>query len=144
MLRLADLMPDGINLSISTWTLFRNVAEDLAALLDSGKLASVDFLTGQYMASRDPFTFKLLCDVLEARGQRVRAVNTHAKIAVLRVTDASISVEGSANFTRNERIENSAVFNDAELAAFHAGWIAEMLCPRPTEKKGTVSSAKSA
>ena len=38
-----------------------------------------------------------------------------------------ITIEGSANFTANPRLEQTVVSNDADLYAFHRAWLEEML-----------------
>ena len=55
------------------------------------------------------------------------ALENHAKIILLNNGKDYITMEGSANFTANPRIEQNTVCNSRQLYEFHKGWMDEIL-----------------
>jgi len=111
----------------STWTMNRATCLELFDLFDAGKLKSIAMLTGLYFKQREPAVYATLVDGLADRGQRYRAAKNHAKVMLFSDGACNITIEGSANFTNNPRIEQNTVTNDPTLYAFHRKWMEELL-----------------
>ena len=103
-----------------------NVTE-LLDLYDAGKVRAVAILTGTYFKRREAAVCNTLVSGLLDRGQRYRAFQNHAKVLLLAAPPDFLTIEGSANFTANPRLEQSVVTNDRELYDFHRSWFEEML-----------------
>ena len=64
---------------------------------------------------------------------RIIALLQHSKILVIETTDGQSYVcESGANLSSCASLENLAIFNDPDLAAFHKGWI-DSLFPEPRQ-----------
>lgn len=110
----------------STWTMNRNNVLELFALYDSGKLTRISILTGTYFKRRESSVAATLIEGLQARRQRYRAFQNHAKVMLFEAPPDFIVIEGSANFTANPRLEQNVMVNDENLFRFHAEWMEEM------------------
>jgi hypothetical protein len=111
----------------STWTMNRTNVQEMFALFDSGKVRAVAILTGTYFKRRESAVANTLIEGLRSRGQRYRAFQNHAKVLPLAAPPDFLTVEGSANFTANPRLEQTIVTNAEDLYAFHRSWMEEML-----------------
>lgn len=111
----------------STWTMNRNNVNDLFRLFDEGRVEQVAILTGTYFKRRESSVANTLIEGLQARGQRYRAFANHTKVILLAAPPDFISIEGSANFTANPRLEQNVIVNDRDLYEFHRGWMEEIL-----------------
>lgn len=110
----------------STWTMNRGNVIDLLELFDSGKLGSINILTGLYFKQRESAVYATLYNGIQERKQRYKALKNHAKIMLMRHHGNYIVMEGSANFTANPRIEQTTIINDEELYNFHKDWMLEV------------------
>ncbi len=98
--------------------------EGLAAMLDSGQVGRLDFIFSIYFRSLEKANCQHMAAELGRRGARIVAFLQHSKILVIETTDAqNYVIEASANLRSCASLEQMAIFNDAELAAFHRGWI---------------------
>ena len=111
----------------STWTMNRGNVQTLFALLDSKQIGTAAIVTGTYFKRRETAVANALVEGLASRGLRYRAFQNHAKVLLVGAPPDWITIEGSANFTANPRLEQTVVTNDAELYAFHRAWLEEML-----------------
>lgn len=120
---LLGLLPEPAEGWLSTWTMNRGNAVDLLQILDAGQLTAVTMLTGLYFKRREAAVYATLYEGLQQRGQRYLAFLNHTKLILLRSGRHALTVEGSANFTSNPRLEQYVISNDRELLAFHVDWI---------------------
>jgi hypothetical protein len=98
--------------------------ERLAAMLDSHQVELLDFVFSVYFKSLEKANCERLAAELGRRGARIIALLQHAKILVIETTDGqSYVIESSANLRSCASLEQLAIFNDADLAAFHKMWI---------------------
>lgn len=111
----------------STWTASRPNVEDLLQKLDEGKIKRAALLTGTYFKRRETSVYATLYEGLQSRGQRFVAFENHAKVLLLGKAPTFITIEGSANFTSNPRLEQYTMTNDESLFNFHRAWMEEML-----------------
>ncbi|HEY3320864.1 MAG TPA: hypothetical protein VGP72_10405 [Planctomycetota bacterium] len=110
----------------STWTMNRNNANDLLALIDAGKIKRATVATGVYFLKREQAVANTILLGLRERGQRFKAWENHAKVLLMTNGQDWYSVEGSANWTANPRTEQNIVLNDRQTYEFHKGWLEEM------------------
>lgn len=111
----------------STWTLNRANCNELFEIYDRGALGSINFLTGLYFKRRETSVYAKLLTGIQQRGQRYKALENHAKIILLTNGEDWITMEGSANFTANPRIEQNIVCNLRSIYDFHRSWMDEIL-----------------
>jgi len=115
----------------STWTLNRQNCQELLTLFDQGKIRSIGFLTGVYFKRREAAVYALLMTGLTERRQRYCCLENHAKVTLLANHQRGdyLTVEGSANYTANPRIEQYCLTNDRTVFDFHKTWMEEILTP---------------
>src|SRR5262249_40973699 len=86
-----------------------NLAEMLA-LVDSGKVRRLGFLFSKFFAEHDRPTFTATLREFRARGQRLAAARSHAKVVTMEFVDgAKLVLEGSANLRSNSNQEQFAL-----------------------------------
>jgi hypothetical protein len=96
-------------------------------LFDQGRITRITMVTDVSFPKLKHTAAAVLLDGLAARGQRYLAAPTHAKIMLIGAVDAWYTMEGSANFTSNPRIEQQALTNDRGLYEFHRAWIDDLI-----------------
>ena len=64
---------------------------------------------------------------LEKISTEIKPAKCHAKVTVLENDNWGISIVGSANYTRNPRIEAGVLFTLKDVAAFERNWIEKEL-----------------
>jgi hypothetical protein len=97
--------------------------EALAAMLDDKRVEKLDFVFSVFFKSLEKDNCERLTVELGRRGARIIALLQHAKILVIEIDGQSYVVESSANLRSCASLENLAIFNDADLARWHKGWI---------------------
>ena len=113
----------------STWTIARQNVVELLELYDKGLIKRISMLTGLYFKRRESAVYATLLNGLMTRGQRYKAFKNHAKIILLKgwagktCRKNHITIEGSANFTANPRLEQFVITNDKLLYKFHRDWM---------------------
>jgi len=112
----------------STWIMNRNNVIDMIKLYDDGKLKTINILTGLYFRRRQTAVYAELVSSLIDREQRYMSAKNHAKVILLCNYEKQdyFTVEGSANFTSNPRIEQSVLINDKEVFDFHKSWMEDI------------------
>lgn len=118
----------------STWTMNRSNVLQLLALYDQKKLTAVTMFSGLYFKRREPAVYTALASGFLDRGQRFLCFENHSKIMLIGSEPDFITIEGSANFTYNPRLEQNTVTNDRQLFNFHKQWMEEIL-KTPTARK---------
>ncbi len=107
--------------------------EGLAAMLDGGQVARLDFIFSIYFRSLEKANCKRMTAELGRRGARIVAFLQHSKILVIETTDGqNYVVESSANLRSCASLEQLAIFNDPDLLRFHRQWFDDLLTkPKP-------------
>jgi hypothetical protein len=100
-----------------------DLGEMHGAVVKSGQIGSMKLIVGLYLKRREQAVFSTLANGLHAAGQKLLATECHAKIITIQHDADFITIEGSANWTSNPRIEQFTITNDRELHDFHRGWI---------------------
>lgn len=111
----------------STWTMSRINVEDMFSQYDQGRIGKISILTGVYFKRRESSVYATLLAGLASREGRFVCFENHTKVLLLGTDPNYITIEGSANFTSNPRLEQYTMTNDKGLYVFHRTWMEEML-----------------
>ena len=106
-------------LVISTWTLTENPARILLNLKDAGLITALHCLFDYRIQDRSPKSYQLI----ESFADTIKLTKCHAKVATMLNEDHGVSIVGSANFSKNKRLEAGTVFTNREAALFDRNWI---------------------
>lgn len=115
------------HLHIATLGMSGANAECLAELHQAGLIGAITICCSHYFRQVDrTATWPEVERHLGAIAKLIVSRN-HAKVICLPTESGDhFVIEGSANLRSSDNLEQIAVFNDPELAAFHRGWMAEL------------------
>ncbi|MCP5136573.1 MAG: hypothetical protein H6981_07225 [Gammaproteobacteria bacterium] len=117
-------------LHLATWSMTPDPIAQLIRMMDEGRLTAVHALLDWRIKVRGPEVLAMA----KHRLARVAVASCHAKVTVLRNADWRIAIVGSANYTRNPRIEAGIITTAPAVAEFHQAWIdAEIRGGKPFE-----------
>lgn len=131
---LCDLIPAIIRehgrcpqLHIATLGMSSANADALASLHHAGLIGEITICCSLYFRQVDRLsTYREVAARLEGIAKIIVARN-HAKVICLPTESGDhFVIEGSANLRSSDNLEQIAIFNDAELIAFHRAWMAEL------------------
>jgi hypothetical protein len=113
---------------VATLSLSRRNVQEMVALYDADRVRRLDLLTSDFFRKHDDDIFAELVNEFHARGQRVGAARSHAKVVTLALEDGRRYVlEGSANLRTNHNLEQFALTRDPALHGFYDGWLRSMV-----------------
>jgi len=117
---------------VSTWTAAGSDIDFAFRLLKNGAIQSLRFLVDLSFPSRQP----AYCAALrETFGDDcIRVTKNHAKFVLLRNAQWNVAIRTSMNLNENRRLENFEVSDDAQLADFLAGVVAELFETQDAQK----------
>ncbi len=103
----------------TTWAISEYAIRQLYQFIEQGLILELkgifDYRNGIRKPAELQFLQKITTDI--------KAAKCHAKVTVIENDHWGISVVGSANYTRNPRIEAGVLCCDKSVAAFHRDWI---------------------
>ena len=103
----------------TTWAISEYAIRQLYQFIEQGQILELkgifDYRNGIRKPAELQFLQKITTDI--------KAAKCHAKVTVIENDRWGISVVGSANYTRNPRIEAGVLCCDKNVAAFHRDWI---------------------
>jgi hypothetical protein len=103
----------------TTWAISEYAIRQLYQFIEHGLILELkgifDYRNGIRKPAELQFLKKITTDI--------KAAKCHAKVTVIENDHWGISVVGSANYTRNPRIEAGVLCCDKTVAAFHRDWI---------------------
>jgi hypothetical protein len=103
-------------------------ATELIELVDAGKIKAVEVVASVYFERQNPAEWRIMHEGLTARGQKIVALRSHAKVIAIALSDGRrLAIESSANLRSCRNLEQIAITNSPDLFAFHAGWIREVI-----------------
>jgi hypothetical protein len=115
-------------LRVGTLSLSRRNVQEMAALLDDGRVQRLDLLTSDFFRRHDDDIFNELVQEFHSRGQRVASSRSHAKVVTMALEDGRRYVlEGSANLRTNHNLEQFCLARDADLHEVYDAWLAGMV-----------------
>lgn len=103
-------------------------ATRLIAMLEAGIVGRCEMLVSTYYEAdhKERETCYRLAHELPARGGWYCAMRTHAKIIAAGLTNGRcFTIESSANLRTCRNLEQFTITQDADLFAFHVGWMQE-------------------
>ena len=107
----------------TTWAISEYAIRQLYGFIEHGLILELkgifDYRNGVRKPAELQFLQKITTDI--------KAAKCHAKVTVIENDLWGISVVGSANYTRNPRIEAGVLCCDRRVAAFHRDWILKEL-----------------
>ena len=107
----------------TTWAISEYAIRQLYGFIEHGLILELkgifDYRNGIRKPAELQFLQKITTDI--------KAAKCHAKVTVIENDCWGISVVGSANYTRNPRIEAGVLCCDKTVAAFHRDWILKEL-----------------
>lgn len=106
-------------LYLTTWTISEEPMRMLFKLIDQGLITEMDCLFDYRIEKRKAEAFQLA----KVNSSRIKLIKIHAKVAVLVNEDWAVTITGSANLTKNPRIEAGTISTMRETAEFHSAWI---------------------
>jgi hypothetical protein len=103
----------------TTYALREFAVRQLLTALDKKQLFGVHILIDYKARARTPDVIQLA----EMNVNRVYLTSVHAKVCVLKSTKGCVSINCSANWTSNPRIESGTISLNEAVANFHINWI---------------------
>lgn len=119
MIALASEKIGPAKLYLSTWTITEEPMRVLFGLIQKGLIQELNCLFDYRIEKRKAEAFQLA----KVNASRVKLVKIHAKVAILINENWAITILGSANLTKNPRIEAGVLSSSLEVAQFHRDWI---------------------
>jgi hypothetical protein len=107
----------------TTWAISEYAIRQLYNLIGQGMILELKGIFDYRNGIRKPAELQFL----EKISTEIKPAKCHAKVTVLENENWGISIVGSANFTRNPRIEAGVIFTMKEVAAFERNWIEKEL-----------------
>jgi hypothetical protein len=104
---------------ISTWTMTENPARILLSLKESGMIRKLTGLFDYRIHDRSPKNFQLISSICD----KIALVKCHAKVTTITNDSQGVSIVGSANYSKNLRLEAGTVFMGMDNAQFDKSWI---------------------
>ena len=103
----------------TTWAISEFAIRQLYLFIESGLILELrgifDYRNGIHKTAELEFLRNITTEI--------KAAKCHAKVTVIENDTWGIAIVGSANYTRNPRIEAGVICADKGIAAFHRTWI---------------------
>lgn len=106
----------------TTWSISEDVVRHLVEGLTQGLIKSMNFIFDYRVRKYKPAAYFLAKQHFTSR-----VTSCHAKVTIIKNDSFDISIIGSANYTRNDRIEVGVIFTDKQTSEFHKNWITQEL-----------------
>lgn len=104
----------------------RNLSE-LCRVVDSGSAKRLSLVTSTFFRNQEGSLYRETCQELRSRGHVVAVAKNHAKVILLDIPGAKMSIEGSANLRSNRSLEQVALIRDDGLHDWHSTWIDSLI-----------------
>lgn len=108
---------------MTTWTITEEPMRALLAMIKDGLILELNAVLDYRIERRKPEAFQLASSIIT----RIKLTKCHAKVLVLKNETWSVTILGSANFSKNPRIEAGVIFTDEDSADFHQKWIDDVI-----------------
>ncbi|AWW31841.1 hypothetical protein DN752_17830 [Echinicola strongylocentroti] len=104
---------------LTTWTITEEPMRALVDMIRKGLITEINAVLDYRIEKRKPEALQLASNIIT----NIRLTKCHAKVLVIQNEQWKITVLGSANLSKNPRIEAGVIFTDEKSAKFHAQWI---------------------
>lgn len=115
------------DLYISTWAMTEEPVRALIDLKNKKLIRSIHCLFDYKIKEQKSKAFLLA----ESNFDSITLAKCHAKVSVIRNETWGLTVFGSANHTRNPRIERGCICTDPKAADFDINWIKQCMAHEP-------------
>lgn len=111
----------------TTWSYNEDFIQFVESQLKAG--VKIDFFVDKSIKTRKSHLYAQIVDLtFEYNFFKIKIHHMlHAKVTIMESENNFISVEASANYSKNQRIENFTITNDAELFNFHKNWMHKLI-----------------
>lgn len=103
----------------TTWAISEYAIRQLYQFVEHGMILQLKGIFDYRNGVRKPAELQFLQQITT----EIKPAKCHAKVTVIENDDWGISIVGSANFTRNPRIEAGVLFTCRNVAEFEKNWI---------------------
>lgn len=112
-----------LELLITTWS-YNNQFVDIISNLNT----DISIFIDKSMKKRKPALYNQMAE-LAVNGKIQMRVHhmIHSKITLIKTENKYITIEASANYSENQRIENFTITENNELFIFHKNWMSELI-----------------
>jgi hypothetical protein len=104
---------------LTTWAMTEIPVRSIKLMIDSGLITELNCLFDFKIRKNSPKAMQLAQGI----ATKIHLAHCHAKATVLINEHAGTTIIGSANYTRNPRMEAGIVSFDLKVAEFHRDWI---------------------
>lgn len=108
---------------LATWSMSEPAAVKLLAMIDNGLITSLKGILDFRTKNRHPQAFQLAQSLFVD----LHMTASHCKVTVIKNEKYTITINGSANYTNNPRIESGVITADPKVGQFHINWIQQVL-----------------
>lgn len=122
-----------MDMTLSTWTIKESQLQVIHNLKAGGKLGNCFGIFDHRIQDSNPKDFQFLTQIFERYG----LVKTHAKITVLSNDTHSFSIVGSANWSKNPRLEAGVIDCRKEVGEYYMNVILNKI--NESERKRNVT-----
>jgi len=110
----------------TTWAISEYAIRQLYQFVEHGMILQLKGIFDYRNGVRKPAELQFLQKITT----EIKPAKCHAKVTVIENDDWGISIVGSANFTRNPRIEAGVLFTCRNVADFERNWIERELADK--------------
>lgn len=110
-------------LYLTSWTISEQPVKELLQLLDDGMITELVCLLDSRVPKQCPNAYQ----IAQHRFANLKLCHIHAKMAVLINDQYQVTINSSANLSRNDAIEAYVVTESLGIAKHHAAWITEQM-----------------
>jgi hypothetical protein len=106
------------DLYATTWSTNEDAIKQLIEMRENGLLRTLHFLFDFRVRKYRPAAYFMAKENFVSR-----IASCHAKVTVITNDSWNVTIVGSPNYTRNDRIEAAVLFENKPIADFHKDWI---------------------
>jgi len=106
---------------LTSWSMTEEPLRTLHQLQLEGLIIEASAILSDRVIERTPKVYDLAVNVFK----RLKLAKLHAKVTVIENDEWCVTIVGSANYTKNPRIEAGVIDTCPESGAFHKKWILE-------------------
>lgn len=129
-IELAKCLTKRINpnyICFTTWSYNEDFIQFVESQLAKG--VEIDFFVDKSIKTRKSHLYAQIVDLtFKYETFKIKIHHMlHAKVTIMGSFDSHVIIEASANYSKNQRIENFTITNDLELFNFHKNWMHKLI-----------------
>jgi hypothetical protein len=103
----------------TTWTISEEPLRAMLDMIKKGMITELNAVLDYRIARNKPEAFQLAGNIIT----NIKLTKCHAKAMVMTNEEWQVTIIGSANLSKNPRLEAGVIFTDRETAEFNIDWI---------------------